>query len=334
MRQAHSPVMASDQTRRTFLKTAATGLAGVATATIHPEFSSAAAVRADGKSGSLIIDTHTHFYDPSRPQGVPWPNRNDSLLYRTVLPKDYQALPKPQPVAGTVVVEASPWVEDNQWILDLAVNDPFIVGLVGNLPVGKQEFAGHLPRFAANKLFRGIRVGAASLKDGLAQPHFVADLKLLASLDLQLDVNGPPSAVPEVARLAALIPELRIVIDHVANVKIDGRAADAAWLEAMCAAAGHRNVNCKVSGLVEGSGRSDGTAPREVAFYRPVLDVIWEAFGEDRLIYGSNWPVSERFAPCATVQGIVRDYFQARGVAAVEKVFWKNAQAVYKWVKR
>src|SRR3954469_15875 len=67
-----------------------------------------------------IIDTHTHFYDPTRPQGVPWPDKNDKILYRRVRPEDYRALPKPVPVQGTVVVEASAWLEDNQWILDLA----------------------------------------------------------------------------------------------------------------------------------------------------------------------------------------------------------------------
>src|SRR5262245_18853787 len=83
-------------------------------------------------SDFTLIDTHTHFYDPGRPQGVPWPSKDDKLLYRPVFPKDYLALPVPRPVTGTVVVEASPWLEDNQWVLDLAVREPFIVGFVGN----------------------------------------------------------------------------------------------------------------------------------------------------------------------------------------------------------
>ena len=77
-----------------------------------------------------------------------------------------------------------------------------------------------------------------------------------------------------------------------------------------------------------------GTAPKEVDFYRPVLDTIWEAFGEDKLVYGSNWPVSERFASCATVQSIVHDYFSARGKKPLEKVFSKNSRAFYKWITR
>ena len=61
-----------------------------------------------------IVDAHTHFYDPSRPLGVPWPPRNDSLLYRAVLPRHYREFARPLGVSGTIVVEASPWVEDNQ----------------------------------------------------------------------------------------------------------------------------------------------------------------------------------------------------------------------------
>src|SRR5438552_2260068 len=79
------------------------------------------------------IDAHTHFYDPHRPQGVPWPGKGDKLLYRTVLPPEFKQLTKKHHVQGTIVVEASPWLEDNQWLLDLAAKEPFIVGVVGRL---------------------------------------------------------------------------------------------------------------------------------------------------------------------------------------------------------
>lgn len=111
-----------------------------------------------------IVDTHTHFYDPTRPEGVPWPGKNDKSLYRPVLPDDYKAIAKPHGVTGTVVVEASPWVEDNQWVLDLVEKDPFVLGLVGNLTPGKEDFRKHLARFAKNSRFRGIRVNASALK--------------------------------------------------------------------------------------------------------------------------------------------------------------------------
>lgn len=281
-----------------------------------------------------IIDTHTHFYDPTRPQGVPWPGKDDKLLYRRVLPATYKTLAQPLGVTGAVVVEASPWVEDNQWLLDLAKDEPFLVGVVGRLTPGDADFAGRLKRFAANLLFRGIRISTDELKPGLDRPRFLADLKRLVDHDLELDVNGNPDTPAAVAELAKALPDLRIVIDHAANVPIDGRAVPAGWLAGMKSAANRPRVFCKVSALAESTGRADGKAPKDVSVYQPVLDALWNVFGEDRLIYGSNWPVSERYAPYAAVQGIVADFFRAKGKTATEKFFWRNSLAAYKWIKR
>jgi L-fuconolactonase len=292
------------------------------------------AAAAGSTSSFTLIDAHTHFYDPTRPAGVPWPPREDKLLYRRVLPEDYRVLPVPKPVTGTVVVEASPWVEDNQWVLDLAAKEPFIVGLVGNLPVGTKEFAGHLKRFAANKVFRGIRIRDRKLDGTLDDTAFVSDLKLLADHDLSLDLVGGTEVLSFADRLAREVPVLRIVIDHLAGVVVDGKAPPAAWVENMKGLARKPKIYFKVSGLVEGTGRSDGTALRDVEFYRPVLDAMREMFGPDRLIYASNWPVSERFAPLATVQGIIGGYFRSHGSRVEEQVFSRSAKAAYQWIAR
>jgi len=283
---------------------------------------------------ATLIDTHTHFYDPTRPEGVPWPPATDPLLYRTVLPADYQARPTPAPVTGTVVVEASPWVEDNQWVLDLAAREPFIVGLVGHLPIGTAEFPDLLERFAAHRLFRGLRLRGVPWSTVASAPLAIDHLRLLADRDLCLDVVGGPELLAPVVDLARQVPSLRIVIDHLAGVRVDGQAPPVDWQRAFRRAAECPKVYCKVSGLVEGTGKSDGGAPGATEYYRPVLDCVWEWFGPDRLIYGSNWPVSERFASLATVQRIVAEYFSSRGRVAAEKVFWRNAGAAYRWVRR
>src|SRR5438552_3849486 len=158
---------------------------------------------ADGKEGlavKAIIDTHTHFYDPTRPQGVPWPGKDDKLLYRPVLPDEYQKLTKPLSVTGTVIVEASPWVEDNQWVLELSDRNAFIVGVVGNLAPGSAEFSRHLDRFSKHPRFRGIRVSHAAVKSGLSEKKFLADIHSFADHDLELDINGGPDMLPDIAR--------------------------------------------------------------------------------------------------------------------------------------
>jgi len=279
-----------------------------------------------------IIDCHTHFYDPTRPQGVPWPGKNETQLYRRVLPKDYQRLATPLGVTGTVVVEASAWLEDNQWILDLAHDELFIKGFVGHLNPGDVEFPKQVKRFARHALFRGIRVSGAEVKR-LNDLDRLYDLCLLAEHDLSLDVNGGVDSLPTVAAVARAVPSLSIVIDHVANVRLDGQAPPHAWLEGMRQAAEQRNVFCKVSGLVEGSGRRNDQAPRDLNFYRPVLDHVWRLFAPDRVIYGSNWPVSELFANFATVHSLVKSYCVERE-GDCDRFFADNARAAYKWVRR
>ena len=101
---------------------------------------------------TMIIDTHTHFYDPSRPQGIPWPPEDNELLYRTVLPEHHRNLSSSEGVTGTVVVEASAWLDDNQWILDLAADDPWIVGLVGHVDPNRAEFGGEIERLSAKPI--------------------------------------------------------------------------------------------------------------------------------------------------------------------------------------
>jgi L-fuconolactonase len=320
--------------RRGFLIAAAKTTAALTLADWHSAARAESRPPASGDIGLSVIDSHAHFYDPTRDQGVPWPPREDKLLFRRVLPGDYRALATARPVTGVVVVEASPWLEDNQWVLDLAAHDPFIVGFVGNLPLGTKGFAGHLKRFAANRLFRGIRLRDHPLEGALDDPAFVSDLKLLAANGLSLDLVGGAEILPFAHRLSERVPGLRIVVDHLAGVVVDGKAPPADWVRQMRRLAGKSSISFKLSGLVEGTGRSDGSSPSDVEFYRPVLDAMREVFGPERLIYASNWPVSERFAPLATVQGIVEDYFRGRGSWAREQVFSQSSKIAYRWMER
>lgn len=276
-----------------------------------------------------IIDTHVHFFDPMRPT-APKP-KDDKPLPRAVLPDDFKKVAQPLGVIGTLIVEASPLLEDNQWWLDLAAKDPFLVGVVGRIDPSSDDFEKNLRRFAANLLYRSIRIYHNELKVGL-NGNFVERCKLLVELGLALDVNGGPDMPADVAILAAKLPKMRMVINHAANLRIDGKDPPVKWREGMAAAAKQPNVYCKVSALVEQTGRKP--APRELDYYRPVLDTLWTLFGEDRLIFGSNWPISNGGAPWETVVGVVRDYFTAKGDRAAAKFFQGNSQTAYTWQKQ
>lgn len=312
--------------RRTFLQQSTAAAASLSSTASHG---------AGAPPASRIVDTHTHFYDPTRPQGVPWPGKG-TPLYRTVLPDDWAKLALPHGVTHTVIVEASEWVEDNQWILDLAAKDKRIVGFAGNLDPLSPDFAANLKRFSANPIFRGIRNRRpnAELSNIVNTAEFHASMRLMADAGLELDVNGGGGkGLEAVAKLASEMPELRIVIDHVGGSG-DPRQIKEEWRDGMRLAGRHQNVFCKVSALVEQTKDDYGKAPRETEFYLPILDHVWECFGEDRVIYGSNWPVSDKGAPYDVVFRIVKEYFTAKGREACEKYFWKNSLVAYRWIER
>jgi predicted TIM-barrel fold metal-dependent hydrolase len=302
--------------RRTWIKKSATVAAGLGLAEVL-----------EAAPTTPLVDCHTHFYDPTRPQGVPWPPKG-SPLYRAVLPADWRAAAAARGVTKTVVVEASPWLEDNQWILDLAAREPDIVGFIGNLDFTDAAFPKHLARFAANPLFRGLRGSAKSAIDDLVRGG-----RALAERDLALDLNGGVGFVATAAALAKEVPELRIVIDHVGAAG-DPRKLTSAWKSETKRAAECANVFMKVSGMVEQTAAPPGEAPREPEVYRPVLDHLWESFGKDRLIFGSNWPVSEKGAGYDVLFRIVREFFDGKGASAAEKFFRGNSLAAYRWIAR
>lgn len=279
----------------------------------------------------MIIDTHTHFYDPTRPQGVPWPAPDDKILYRAVLPKDFAQIAVPEGVTGTVVVEASGWLEDNQWVLDLAAANPLLVGLVGQLEPGSAAFDAELARFAANPLLRGIRCGGRYFVPTMSRA-VLADLQKLSERDLALDLLVGPQHIDGVLDLARHLPDLRIVINHIAAMPITGQALEPAWVERYQALAAHPHCFMKVSALLENS--TVQPAPAALDFYRPTLDTLWQTFGADRLIYGSNWPVCEHAGTYATCIAIVKAYFAEKGEDATAKYFWKNSKRVYRWLER
>ena len=308
--------------RRNFIKT--TAAASVA----------ASSHAAGAPAASRIIDTHIHLYDPTRPQGVPWPPK-DSPLYRKVFMEDWARQALPHGVKDTIIVEASEWVEDNQWILDIAAQDKRIVGFVGNLDPLAPDFSANLKRFSANPLFRGIRNRRpnAQLSDIVDTEDFRRSMKQLADAGLQLDVNAGSKVLPAVAKLAAQMPDFRIVINHVGGAG-DPRELKPEWKDGMKLAGQHSNVFCKVSGLPEQTREAWGQAPQDMATYAPILDHVWSCFGEDRLVYGSNWPVSDKGAPYDAVFRVVQEYFKAKGHEATEKYFWKNSLTAYRWTER
>lgn len=278
----------------------------------------------------MIIDTHTHFYDPSRPEGIPWPTKDNEPLYRTVLPEHFKAVANPCGVTHTVIVEASAWLEDNDWILEMAKDEPAIAGFVGHLEPEWDGFDDHAARLGANPLFNGIRLHRGTFGDGKNDQQQA--LRSLVDHNLELDLLVNAEELPAVANAATAYPSLRIVVNHVAHVSITGRDPDPAWIEALRSLAPHENVFMKISGFIECAETQP--APDDPAYYKPTFDAMWNILGEDRLVYGSNWPVCERAGPYETVFKIADAYFTSKGEAAREKYFVGNSRKAYRLAGR
>ncbi len=297
--------------------------------------------RNDSESDSLsslqIIDTHIHLYDTNRSQGVDWPPVTDKVLYRPVLTEHFDEVADRAGIASTVIVEASSRVEDNQWVLDLVRDNPDrYLALVGNLPIGTDEFAGLLDRFSKDSRFVGLRMRDRPGGDAFFTDAVWRDLGLLAEKGLTLDVLIHNFSIDEVTEVARRLPKLRIMINHLGGLNITHEPFDATWKQAMEKAAQHENVYCKVSGIFQRAGVKP--TPKEKSFYSPVFKVVFDAFGEDRIVYGSNWPVTGRGGRYSEQLSIIRDFFNALGMQLgdtkraeqiARKLFHENAIKFY-----
>lgn len=307
--QRNAPNVEYTSSRRSFL--AAAGAA-------------ASAAMAGAQTSSIpIIDTHFHLYDQTRPQGAPYPFTPNAPPF---LPRHFRETAIPLGIVGGIKVEASPWVEDNLWVLMIIESEPMIVGMIGNLDPVKPEFREYLERYHRNKLFLGIRYGniwpGHNLVTAVDRPEFIENMKEFAKTGLTLEVANPRlDLIHATVRLTDKVPELRVVLGHLQALALPaapeilkGYTDDLRELKT-------RNVFVKVSGLT----RSNPKAPFEPAVYKPVLDLIWDTFGEDSIVYaGRNKEALE----------ILRSYVTAKGQPAAEKFFWKNSVPAFRWVKR
>jgi predicted TIM-barrel fold metal-dependent hydrolase len=321
--------------RRDFVKAAA-GAAAMA---------AGEAVAQPRKSDIPIIDTHVHLYDPTRPQGVPWPGpEQPASIYRRFLPADYRKIAEPYGVVGLIETECSPWIEDNYWVMDIGAKEPIMVGEVGDLLLGHPDYREHLERLHKNPLYVGIRVSNLWGRDVAAllkKPQVWADLKALADAGLAMDFGGGPEQVRQLLQITDRIPNLRVVINHLPGARIpEGPTERATWQKQTQELAKRPHIYVKFSEIfqrVDERGRrvqTGGRIPKDLAFYKPRLDEIYETFGPDRLMFASDWTNSEPMSTFGELVALDHEYFAPKGREVMEKVFWKNSLAAYRWKKR
>jgi len=275
-----------------------------------------------------IIDSHIHVFDAVRPEGIPWPETGHPL-HGVRLPEHYWALACEQHIIGAIVVEASPWRLDNFWLLETLRERPKMLGFVGNLSPFDAHFDDDLSLLESEPLFLGLRYGNLWDRDLLeeqSRPGFIDAMQRLAASGRSLDSANPdPRLIKGLLRLSDAVPNLRIVVDHLPNAAVPERQR-ADFQQDVFALAERPNVFAKLAEIPQ---RTEQGVVSDPAYYRDRLAYLWEAFGEDRCFFGSDWPNSDSITDFGSTVDLVRGYMADKSVEVQEKFFLRNVAQAY-----
>ena len=279
-----------------------------------------------------IIDTHVHIWDLEKAQ-YPWLQGDNSILNRTWRIEEIENDRKEAGITAGVLVQASGNIEDTELMLEAALKSDWICGIVGWLPLMDTKATQRLleERFLKEKYFKGVRHQVHVEKDPkwLLQPAVIESLKLLASFDLPYDVVGIlPSHIETVIEVAAKIPHLRMVFDHLNWPPISTKEKFGNWGKLMKIAVQHKNLYAKISGLGTASGDFQGRTAEDI---KPYVGFVLELFGAERCFCGGDWPVSmlanNYIKTWQTTKDILNDLLNNE---EKDKVVFSNANNFYK----
>ena len=315
--------------RRTFLAGAA---AAATVAAVDGALAQSASV-----DNIPIIDAHIHLFDATRTLGAGYMGSQAyRAISKTSLPSMYSPLARPAGIVGAIVVESSGWIDDNLWYLETCRADDIMVGVSGTLDPSQADFGKYVTHFQKDPLYRAIRSSRFYTADGgkvALDPVQVANLKLLAQADLALDTANPSMNLMQAnVLLADAIPSLRIIMDHLPSFDPtpDGQQAYEAVVKDM---ADRPNIFVKLTEVYH-PRLTDNVIVKDYEFLRARLEYLYDAFGEDRVIFGTDYPNSYGVATIPEEVGLVKQFFSTKPREAAEKYFWKNSARVYKWTKR
>ncbi|GAC1444561.1 MAG: amidohydrolase [Sediminibacterium sp.] len=271
----------------------------------------------------MRIDAHQHFWKYNA--GMTWITPEMSSIRKDFLPGDLLPLLQQHEVDGCVAVQADQTMQETEFLLQLAETHAFIKGIVGWVDLRAVDIHEQLSAYRCSgklKGFRHVLQGETPLF--MLQPAFMQGIKALSTFGYTYDILVYPHHLKTVLRLAEQFPDQAFVIDHMAKPFIKEGTMEE-WRSDMQAIAAHENVYCKLSGMVTEADWGKW----KTADFVPYLDVVTEAFGTGRVMYGSDWPVCEAAASYAEVMGIVKDYFFSFSAGEQAAVFGENATRFY-----
>lgn len=272
----------------------------------------------------MKLDSHQHFwrYDAAQYPWIP----AGSALQRDWLPADLGKIHRSLDFDGSIAVQARQSLAESNWLLGLADADQRVKGVVGWVDLRSERVEEELAPLAAHPRFVGVRHVAQDEPDDrfLAGEIFLRGISRLRQFDLTYDILIYPRQLPAAIELVSRFPDQPFVLDHIAKPTIATRTTEP-WTAQIRELARHENVLCKVSGMVTEADH----AGWQFEDFRPFLDVVFEAFGPRRLMFGSDWPVCLLAASYEQVEGLARDYARHLDAADAAAFWGGNCERFY-----
>lgn len=285
-----------------------------------------------------VIDSHIHLFDGTRPVGAEYLG---SRAYRQVSKVSLPLMYAPQAaqcgVVGALVVQSSKWLEENLWYLEICNANPFMVGVCGYLDTGMPDFGQYVERYQRDPLYRAIRFSSFYSNDNgrvALLPAHVSNIKLLAQADMVLETQTPSIPLMRANCLIAdAVPSLRVIMDHLPW--FDPTPENQADFEAVVKDMARRpNIFVKLTEVYHERRDKNRTIVRDYGLLKARLDFLYDIYGPDRVIFGSDYPNSYGVATIPEEVGLMKTFFSTKSRQEAEKYFWRNSQQIYKWKKR
>jgi L-fuconolactonase len=274
----------------------------------------------------MFIDSHHHFWRYTAAE-YGWIDDSMATLRRDFLPEHLEREIATAGVGAVVTVQARQSLEETRWLLDFAAHNPFIAGVVGWLPLTSPTLAASLAKFAAQPKLVSVRHVLQDEPDPryMLRPDFQAGIRALRGFDLAYDILVFDRHLPETIEFVDQHPSQPFVLDHMAKPPIKAGTMEP-WARLIRELAKRPHVACKLSGLATEIGRPDFTA----ADLGPYVDVVLEAFGPKRVLFGSDWPVCLLVCSYARWTSTVQDLIAALSPTERAAILGNNARRIYR----
>jgi L-fuconolactonase len=273
----------------------------------------------------MIVDAHQHFWDPVRGD-YGW-LKPDNPIHRVFSAGDLRPLMVQAGVDATILVQAAPSPAETDYMLGIARNAPWILGVVGWIDLAAADAVQEVQRRAGDPLFLGVRPMLQDLADPnwILQPHLAPALNAIAAKGLVFDALILSHQIAAIIELAERHPQLSIVLDHAAKPQLGDADAMMKWALAIEKLAVLPNVTCKVSGML--TELRPGGSQDDVA---RAIGVLFDLFGPKRLLWGSDWPVLTLAGRYQDWLELAREAIASKDESAVEAVMGANALRIYR----